>query len=110
MNYFLVRDDRGTPLHLAAVMTDISDRKQIEQALRQSEEQYRHIFESATDCLVVVDTGGTIVAAKFIVTFAFVVVMMTVSFVYPVTAITQGGLGPQGPNDFTPHTDENVAL
>lgn len=36
-----------------------------------------------------------IVAAKFAVTFAFVVLMITVSFVYPVTAITRGGLGLQ---------------
>jgi ABC-2 type transport system permease protein len=37
----------------------------------------------------------TIVAAKFIVTYAFVALMMAVSFVYPVTAIIQGGLGLQ---------------
>jgi len=36
-----------------------------------------------------------IVLAKFAVTFAFVVLMMTVSFLYPVTAIVQGGLGMQ---------------
>jgi ABC-2 type transport system permease protein len=34
-----------------------------------------------------------IVLAKFGATFAFVVLMMTVSFVYPLTAIAQGGLG-----------------
>ena len=36
-----------------------------------------------------------IVAAKFAVTFGFVLLMMMVSFVYPVTAIAQGGLGAQ---------------
>jgi ABC-2 type transport system permease protein len=36
-----------------------------------------------------------IVAAKFSVTFFFIVVMMLVSFIYPATAITQGGLGLQ---------------
>jgi ABC-2 type transport system permease protein len=34
-----------------------------------------------------------VIAAKFAVTFAFVVSMMAVSFIYPVTAIGQGGLG-----------------
>jgi ABC-2 type transport system permease protein len=34
-----------------------------------------------------------IVCAKFLVTFGFVVLMMAMSFVYPVTAILQGGLG-----------------
>lgn len=36
---------------------------------------------------------GTIIASKYIVTLAFVLLMMMVSFVYPLTAITQGGLG-----------------
>ena len=36
---------------------------------------------------------GQLIAAKFSVTFAFVVLMMAVSFIYPVTAIGQGGLG-----------------
>lgn len=34
-----------------------------------------------------------VIVAKYSVTFAFVVLMMVVSFVYPVTAIEQGGLG-----------------
>jgi ABC-2 type transport system permease protein len=36
-----------------------------------------------------------IVVAKFVVTYGFVALMMAVSFVYPVTAIVQGGLGLQ---------------
>ncbi len=36
-----------------------------------------------------------IVGAKLTVTFGFVVLMMAVAFVYPVTAIAQGGLGAQ---------------
>jgi len=48
-----------------------------------------------TDELLVTShlTPLQIVAAKFAVTFAFVVLMMAVSFAYPVTAIAQGGLG-----------------
>jgi len=38
-------------------------------------------------------TPNQIVLAKFFVTFAFVVLMMAVSFIYPATAITRGGLG-----------------
>lgn len=38
-------------------------------------------------------TPGQIVLAKFLVTFLFVVLMMTVSFVYPAVAIERGGLG-----------------
>jgi len=36
-----------------------------------------------------------LVSAKFTVTFGFVLLMMMVSFVYPVTAILQGGIGLQ---------------
>jgi len=38
---------------------------------------------------------GQLVTAKFAVTFGFVALMMTVSFIYPTTAIVQGGLGLQ---------------
>jgi len=52
---------------------------------------------SGTDELLL--TSGVdvtrIVATKFLATFGFVTLMMTVAFVYPVTAITQGGLGLQ---------------
>ena len=40
-------------------------------------------------------TPTTIVISKFAVTFAFVVLMMAVSFIYPATAIEEGGLGAQ---------------
>ena len=38
-------------------------------------------------------TPGVIVVAKFAATLGFVVLMMAVSFVYPLTAVAQGGLG-----------------
>ena len=47
---------------------------------------------------LLVTTGlspGRIVLGKFIVTFLFVTLMMTVSFVYPAAAIEKGGLGVQ---------------
>jgi len=40
-------------------------------------------------------SANQIVFAKFLVTFGFVALMMAVSFLYPVTAISQGGLGAQ---------------
>ena len=40
-------------------------------------------------------TPTQIVIAKFFVTFAFITLMMLVSFVYPATAISRGGLGLQ---------------
>jgi ABC-2 type transport system permease protein len=40
-------------------------------------------------------TPSLIVLGKFIVTFAFVMLMMLVAFIYPATAITKGGIGLQ---------------
>jgi ABC-2 type transport system permease protein len=40
-------------------------------------------------------TPGQIVLAKFTVTYAFIVLMMTVSFLYPASAVLSGGLGLQ---------------
>lgn len=41
-----------------AVMTDITERKQVEEALRQSEEQFRLIMENLADLVAVVDLQG----------------------------------------------------
>lgn len=38
---------------------------------------------------------GQVIAAKYFVTFVFIFLMMSVSFVYPITAIHRGGLGMQ---------------
>ncbi|MFC1938267.1 PAS domain-containing protein [Chloroflexota bacterium] len=48
---------------VGAVVTyqDITERKQVEQALRQSEEKYRYMFESAANLIVSVDKDGLIV-------------------------------------------------
>jgi ABC-2 type transport system permease protein len=53
--------------------------------------------DTGTDELLLTSglTTTAIVAAKFIVTYAVVFLMMAVSFVYPATAIAQGGLGMQ---------------
>ncbi len=40
-------------------------------------------------------TPARIVLGKFVVTFGFIALMMVVSFIYPATAITRGGLGLQ---------------
>ena len=51
--------------------------------------------ERGTDELLLTSglSAMQMIIAKYSVTFAFVILMMAVSFVYPVTAIEQGGLG-----------------
>jgi two-component system, cell cycle sensor histidine kinase and response regulator CckA len=54
-----ILDESGRALYLLGISEDITDRKQAEEALRQSEERYRHIIESITDYTfsVVVNDG-----------------------------------------------------
>ena len=46
------------------LVREVQDRKKAEETLRQSEQEYRHIFESAADSLFVGDLQGRIVAAN----------------------------------------------
>jgi PAS domain S-box-containing protein len=54
----IVRDAEGRPIALMAIVRDISDRKQAEEALRQSEEKYRGLVEICPDSVVVADLAG----------------------------------------------------
>jgi PAS domain S-box-containing protein len=47
-----VRDASGRPVRVAGSVSDIDAQKRIEEALRDSEEQYRAIFNAAADALV----------------------------------------------------------
>jgi PAS domain S-box-containing protein len=61
MNDFLIRDsDTDQPIAMATVSRDITERKNQERELRESEERYRTLFDSAADIIAVVDTEGTI--------------------------------------------------
>jgi PAS domain S-box-containing protein len=57
---FLIRDERGTPLRMAVVITDISERLAAENALRTSEERFRIAFEDAPMGIVIGVAGGVL--------------------------------------------------
>jgi diguanylate cyclase (GGDEF)-like protein/PAS domain S-box-containing protein len=56
----IVATDDGE-LVWSGVLTDITERRAIEEALRASEEQFRAVIETASDAFVSVDTDGRIV-------------------------------------------------
>ncbi len=54
-NIFLIRDNKNDPINFAFVITDITEMKNAEKALRESEERYRLLVETMNEGLVVVD-------------------------------------------------------
>jgi len=50
-----VRDEAGKILYYEGVAEDITERKRVEAALRESEKRYRALFEQAPDSIVVID-------------------------------------------------------
>mgnify|MGYP002777314670 CR=1 FL=1 len=55
-----VANAQGWYTHWIAVQRDTTGRKQVEQALRQSEERFRSLIENALDIVMILDPDGTI--------------------------------------------------
>ncbi|MCH7963994.1 MAG: PAS domain S-box protein [Bacteroidetes bacterium] len=60
-SYNLIRDTNGEPEFIVGGLRDITERKQAEEVLQQSEDKYRHLFESAIDMIHIVDEQYRIV-------------------------------------------------
>ncbi len=54
-------DDSGTVQGCFALIQDITERKQAEEALRRSENRFRELLESAPDAMVIVNQKGVII-------------------------------------------------
>ena len=54
------RNEDGSPALISGTNTNITERKKVENALRESEEKYRTIFENVQDVFYKIDLEGTI--------------------------------------------------
>ncbi len=59
-----VRDEKGALSGVVEIVTDITERRKAEEALRQSEQKYRELFENANDIIFILDLDGKILSCN----------------------------------------------
>jgi PAS domain S-box-containing protein len=57
----VVFDDRGRPTGAEGILHDITGRKRMEEALRESEMRFRSVAQSANDAIIVTDSSGKMI-------------------------------------------------
>ncbi len=56
----LLRNSEGNPIGLQGISRDVSERKQAEENLKESEKKFRMVFENAHDEILLADGSGTV--------------------------------------------------
>jgi len=57
----VVKDQDGNPLGIVSTIDEITERKRLEQALKESEERYRTLVETASTAIIALDEKGKII-------------------------------------------------
>ncbi len=59
-----VRDSGGMVTHFVGVQADVTERRRAEEAVRESEQRYRELFENAVDAVYTLDLDGRFTSAN----------------------------------------------
>ncbi len=59
-----VRNEEGVLTGIVEIVTDTTERRQAEEAMRQSEQKYRELFENANDIIFILDPDGNILSCN----------------------------------------------
>ena len=60
INARLISDANGKPNHIDGSLRDITERKRVDEELRESEKQYRDVIENTSDVILTTDINGNI--------------------------------------------------
>jgi len=60
----VIRNDHGTPSALIAILSDITERKKSEEALRESEGRFRSLIDNMIEAALIIDWNGKIIFAN----------------------------------------------
>ncbi len=63
INARLILDSEGRPNHVDGVIRDITEQKHIQEALRESEEKHRNLFEGASDAIFIHNANSPLMLA-----------------------------------------------
>ena len=56
----VVKNKKGNPIGIVSIIDEITQRKRLEQALKESEERYRTLVETASTAIIAIDENGNI--------------------------------------------------